>query len=99
MTKNELNLSDMLVDLSDKSDDELKALLDELCEEEERISFKRRILHGKIDILRAELVERLKSKREKGESIISSADVERLTEILAKGVSGVSRTDITEENE
>lgn len=98
MTKNELNHSDMVVELSDKSDDELKALLDELCEEEERLSFKRRILHGKIDILRAELVERLKYKREKGESIISSADIERLTEILAKGVSGVSRTDIAEEN-
>ena len=98
MTKNELNHSDMVVELSDKSDDELKALLDELCEEEERLSFKRRILHGKIDILRAELVERLKYKREKGESIISSADIERLTEILAKGVSGVSKTDIAEEN-
>lgn len=98
MTKNELNHSDMVVELSDKSDDELKALLDELCEEEEWLSFKRRILHGKIDILRAELVERLKYKREKGESIISSADIERLTEILAKGVSGVSRADIAEEN-
>lgn len=85
MGKNELDLSHILVDLSDKSDEELKEILDELCEEEEKISFRRRVLHGKIDILRAELIQRLKSKHEEGRSIITGSDIEKLTEILARG--------------
>jgi hypothetical protein len=47
------------------------------------ISYRRRILHGKIDILRAELVNRLRKKDEGGELIISGADVQQLTDILA----------------
>ena len=35
------------------------------------ISYRRRILHGKIDILRAELVNRLRKKDESGELVIS----------------------------
>jgi hypothetical protein len=41
------------------------------------------VLHGKIDILRAELVNRLRHKREQGASLISGDDVRQLTEILA----------------
>ncbi|MCL4498733.1 MAG: hypothetical protein M1335_00605 [Chloroflexi bacterium] len=91
MGKNELDLSHVVVDLSEKSDEELKDILDVLCGEEERISFERRVLHGKIDILRAELIERMKAKHQKGVSIISGSDIERLTEVLAKGFSGVSK--------
>jgi hypothetical protein len=47
------------------------------------ISYKRRILHGKIDILRAELVNRLRKKEEGGELVITGADVQRLTDILS----------------
>jgi hypothetical protein len=47
------------------------------------ISYRRRILHGKIDILRAELVNRLRKKHEGGEEVITGADVEKLTDILA----------------
>ena len=47
------------------------------------ISYKRRILHGKIDILRAELVNRLRKKDESGELVISGADVQQLTDILS----------------
>jgi hypothetical protein len=47
------------------------------------ISYKRRILHGKIDILRAELVNRLRKKHEGGEDVITGADVQKLTDILA----------------
>ena len=36
----------------------------------------------KIDILRAELVNRLRKKHEAGESAISGADVQQLTDIL-----------------
>jgi hypothetical protein len=70
-------------DLGSLSDAELKDLIDKLTEEEERVSYTRRILHGKIDILRAELVNRLRKKREEGESVITGADVQQLTEILA----------------
>ena len=47
------------------------------------MSYRRRILHGKIDILRAELVNRPRKKHEGGEEVISGADVQRLTDILA----------------
>ena len=70
-------------DLGSLSDSELKELIDKLTEEEEKVSYTRRILHGKIDILRAELVNRLRKKREEGESVITGADVEQLSEILA----------------
>ena len=78
-------------DLGSLSDAELKELIDKLTEEEEKVSYKRRILHGKIDILRAELVNRLRKKREEGEAVISGADVQQLTDILAgKAVAGAA---------
>ena len=70
-------------DLGSLSDKELKDMIDNLTAEENEISYKRRTLHGKIDILRAELVNRLRHKREAGDSMISGADVEQLTNILA----------------
>ena len=70
-------------DLGSLSDKELKDVIDKLTEEETDISYKRRVLHGKIDILRAELVNRLRHKREAGDTLISGADVQQLTEILA----------------
>ena len=74
---------DTFPDLGSLSDKELKELIDDLTQEENEISYKRRVLHGKIDILRAELVNRLRQKREQGGSLISGDDVEQLTEILA----------------
>jgi hypothetical protein len=70
-------------DLGSLSDQELKDLIQQLTEEELEVSYQRRILHGKIDILRAELVNRLRKKHEGGEDVISGADVEKLTNILA----------------
>jgi anti-sigma-K factor RsiG len=64
------------------SDEELKALIDELKAEEREISYRRRLLHGKIDLLRAELVNRLRTKHEAGDELISGNDVEALTDIL-----------------
>ena len=46
------------------------------------------VLHGKIDILRAELVNRLRKKHEGGGEIISGDDVQRLTDILAGKAAG-----------
>jgi hypothetical protein len=74
---------DTFPDLGSLSDQELKDLIQQLTEEEIDISYKRRILHGKIDILRAELVNRLRKKHETGEDVITGADVQRLTDILA----------------
>ena len=76
-------MEDTFPDLGSLSDNELKDLIDRLTEEEQKVSYQRRILHGKIDILRAELVNRLRKKREEGESVISGADVQQLTDILA----------------
>ena len=47
------------------------------------------MLHGKIDIMRAELVNRLKAKREAGDPTISGADVQQLTDILLGKVPAV----------
>jgi hypothetical protein len=74
---------DNFPDLGSLSDPELKDLIKELTEQEVNISYQRRILHGKIDILRAELVNRLRKKHDGGEEVISGNDVQRLTDILA----------------
>ena len=70
-----------LPDLATLSDENLKGLIDEYTREEQEVSYRRRILHGKIDILRAELVARL--QKTGGQSILDQVDVESLTEILA----------------
>jgi hypothetical protein len=70
-----------LPDLASLSDADLKQLIDELQREEQEVSYRRRLLHGKIDILRAELVARL--QKSEGRSVLEEVDVERLTEILA----------------
>ena len=67
-------------DLASLSDSELKDLITRLEVEENEISYKRRLLHGKLDILRAELVARLQRK---GEGELGQVDLDRLTEILA----------------
>jgi hypothetical protein len=69
-----------LPDLATLSDDDLKQLIDDLTAEEQEISYRRRLLHGKIDILRAELVARL--QKTEGRSVLDQLDVDRLTEIL-----------------
>ncbi|TMM04115.1 MAG: hypothetical protein E6G05_06635 [Actinobacteria bacterium] len=74
---------DTFPDLGSLSDQELKDLIKQLTAEEMEVSYKRRILHGKIDILRAELVNRLRKKHESGEDVITGADVQQLTDILA----------------
>ena len=71
-----------LPDLGSLSDEELRDLIRQLVEEEREVSYRRRLLHGKIDILRAELVARLQKQVGEGESPLRDVDVERLTEIL-----------------
>ena len=74
---------DTFPDLGALSDRELKDLIQQLTEEEQEVSYRRRILHGKIDILRAELVNRMRTQREEGEATITGEDIEQLTEILS----------------
>jgi CO dehydrogenase/acetyl-CoA synthase alpha subunit len=70
-------------DIGSMSDEELKELIEKLTSEEQEVSYRRRILHGQIDILRAELVNRLRENRPEGETLIKGDDVERLSEILS----------------
>ncbi len=81
---------DTFPDLGSMSDPELKDLIRTLTEEENDISYKRRILHGRIDILRAELVNRMRKDHEEGKDVITGADVQRLTDILAGRASGAN---------
>jgi hypothetical protein len=76
-------LEDTFPDVSSMSDEELKELIDQLTDDEREVSYRRRLLHGKIDILRAELVNRLRAKREAGDVLITGEDVRQLTDILA----------------
>jgi hypothetical protein len=69
-----------LPELGSLTDDQLKQLIEDLEQEEREVSYRRRLLHGKIDILRAELVVRLKSSG--GQSVLDQVDVDRLTAIL-----------------
>jgi RsiG-like len=62
------------------SDEQLKAMIGDLEQQERDVSYQRRMLHGKIDILRAELVARLQQSG--GRSVLDQVDVDRLTEIL-----------------
>jgi hypothetical protein len=68
-------------DLSTLSDADLKQLIDDLTKEELEVSYRRRILHGKIDLLRTELTARLKGAG--GQSVLDQVDVEHLASILA----------------
>ncbi|MGH2982997.1 MAG: hypothetical protein ACRDK5_01885 [Solirubrobacterales bacterium] len=70
-------------DIGSMSDEELKELIDKLTAEEQEVSYRRRILHGQIDILRAELVNRLRENRPQGEALIEGDKVERLGEIVS----------------
>ena len=79
---------DTFPDLSSLTDGELRDLIKQYTEEEQVVSYRRRLLHGKIDILRAELVNRLRKKDETGELVITGADVQQLTDILAGRVPG-----------
>jgi len=72
-----------LIDLQDRSNAELRMMIEDLRREEEAVSYRRRVLHGRIDILRAELVTRLKSQHQAGEDLISGSEFDRLIDILS----------------
>jgi CO dehydrogenase/acetyl-CoA synthase alpha subunit len=73
-----------LPDLTKLSDGDLDELIEELERRESEVSYERRMLQGKIDILRAERVAR---KRGTPEDELGHVDVDRLSEILARKAS------------
>jgi hypothetical protein len=83
-----------LPDLNALSDQELRDLIRDLVREERDVSYRRRLLHGKIDILRAELVARLQRQVGEGESPLTEVDVGKLTEILASKAPPPSEEDL-----
>lgn len=74
---------DTFPDLGALSDQELKDMIKQLTEDEQDVSYQRRMLHGRIDLLRAELVNRLRGQHRDGEATISGADVQQLADILS----------------
>ena len=73
-----------LPDLNTLSDTELRDLIAKLVDEENEVSYRRRILHGKIDILKAELQSRLQRQvGEEGQSPLYEIDVDKLADILS----------------
>jgi hypothetical protein len=72
-----------LPDLGTLNDDELRQMIRDLEHEENEVSYRRRMLQGKIDILRAELVARLQRVVGEGQSALTEVDLAKLSEILA----------------
>ena len=71
-----------LINIQAYTDAELKALAASLAEEEAEVSKRRRLLHGQIDIVRAEMVRRLRGKGEADKGLVRDGDVAILTDIL-----------------
>lgn len=63
---------DYLADLTDRSTDEIRAMRDECEEEESGVSYARRVLQGRLDILRAEALRRRATGSEGLDAILSS---------------------------
>ncbi len=78
-----------LIKIQSYTDEELKALAVKLTQEEQEVSMKRRLLHGELDIVRAEMVRRLRDKNTTGSGIVQHGDVAALSAILSnRGGSG-----------
>ncbi len=72
-----------LINIQSYTDEELKALADRLSAEEREVSMHRRLLHGEMDIVRAEMVRRLRDQGQTGEGLVHDGDIAALTEILS----------------
>ncbi|MCB0881198.1 MAG: hypothetical protein KDC33_03140 [Thermoleophilia bacterium] len=79
-----------LPDLSGLSDDQLKQMIEDLKDAEREVSMQRRLLHGRMDILKQELVRRLSAK---DDGTLSVVDVDALARILAGRVGDSMRLD------
>ena len=71
-----------LPDFASLADEDLKELIEELEREESDISYRRRLIQGRIDILRAERTARLRKSVGAGDAPL--ADMDTLTDILSQ---------------
>lgn len=83
MEQHDTSSFELLLDIQNQTDDEIKRLAEVLAEEERAVSKKRRIIHAKLDLLRAEMVRRLRDKHSAGGTLVEEVDVERLSGILS----------------
>ena len=74
---------ELLFDIGSLSNAQLDELIERLTERETRISRERRILHGQIDLCRAERVHRRVASHTGGESLMAGIDLDALITILA----------------
>jgi hypothetical protein len=65
------------------SDDDLRERIHARTQSEREVSFKRRMIHGHIDLLRAEIIARLRDRVGEESEHLAASDVEQLSEILA----------------
>jgi hypothetical protein len=70
-------------DAAELSDDDLRERIHVRAQSEREVSYRRRILHGQIDLLRAEIVARLRERDGEASEHLAASDVDRLSEILA----------------
>lgn len=70
-------------DAGQLADDDLRERIHARTQSEREVSFKRRILHGHIDLLRAEITARLRERDGEASEHLAASDVEQLSEILA----------------
>ena len=89
MSASEVHGDERLLDLDGKSIEDLRSMLDEFSTEELEVSYRRRVLHGKIDIIRAEIVRRMKEQVEAGADVISGSDIDKLVDILSNEYRGM----------
>jgi hypothetical protein len=78
-----LPTADEADDVTALSDDDLRERIHQRSESEREVSFKRRILHGHIDLLRAEIIARLRERDGEASEHLAASDVEKLSEILS----------------
>ncbi|MBN1320139.1 MAG: hypothetical protein JXA87_04770 [Thermoleophilia bacterium] len=72
-----------LINIQSYSDEELKELAATLAGEEREVSMRRRLLHGEMDIVRAEMVRRLRDKNKGEGGLVVDGDIAVLTDILS----------------
>ena len=71
-----------LPDFASLADEDLKELIEELEREESDISYRRRLIQGRIDILRAERTARLRKSVEAGDE--RHVNMDALSDILSQ---------------
>jgi hypothetical protein len=71
-----------LPDFASLADDDLRELIEELEREESDISYRRRLIQGRIDILRAERTARLRKSVESGDE--RHVNMDDLSDILSQ---------------